>query len=716
MLIRAVLLQSQLVAMNIIFRTSCSILFLLAGLAPIHLYSQAGKDGAETVTTAGVTFNRYTTLAVTATAGSTSITVASAANLAAGAIAGAANNPYATAALGYGDLIMIIKMQGAAINTTNTVNYGTVTSANNTGLYELKVVRAVSANLITFCSGLSNNYVVGGTERVQVIRIPRLSALTINLGASLTATAWSGTFTGGIVALEVNGNAAVNGSITVAGLGFRGGIVDNNTSGAPGGPTNYVNTSSNDGAEKGESIAGFQADYDGAGRYDRGAPANGGGGGNAHNAGGGGGANGNNGNAWSGQGVMVVDGSNPIGAWQLDPGYIANANALTNSSGGGRGGYSYGSSNQNATTVGPGNALWGGDNRREAGGLGGRPLTYTASTLFFGGGGGAGDGNNTASQNGANGGGIIYLLVTGNLSGSGSINANGANAGPTISGHNDAPGGGGGGGAINLNVQGTISALTITANGGTGGNQLITSDENEGPGGGGGGGHIRSTGTPTVSVTGGNNGTTSSSAVTEFISNGATRGASGASLLSQSFVPVPALDCFPLPVSLISFDAKLNELKEGVISWVTDIETDLEGYIVEYSTDAVNWNVFSATPARNQPGRQLYTVNTGILRENRFYRLRILNRDQSYTFSATRLLTGNTKTTLVVNGNSLLLQGLSTQTIKIRLFNSNGNLISDIPVTNNTALVIALNHLAHGVYILKISYAAGQDEVMKFIY
>ena len=716
MLIWAVLLQPQLVAMNIIFRTSCSILFLLAGLAPIHLYSQSGKDGAETVTTAGVTFNRYTTLAVTATAGSTSITVASAANLAAGAIAGAANNPYATAALGYGDLIMIIKMQGAAINTTNTVNYGTVTSANNTGLYELKVVRAVSANLITFCSGLSNNYVVGGTERVQVIRIPRLSALTINVGASLTATAWSGTFTGGIVALEVNGNAAVNGSITVAGLGFRGGIIDNNTSGAPGGPTNYVNTSSNDGAEKGESIAGFQTDYDGVGRYDRGAPANGGGGGNAHNAGGGGGANGSNGNAWTGQGVMIVNGSNPLGAWQLDPGYIANANALTNSSGGGRGGYSYGSSNQIATTVAPGNALWGGDNRREAGGLGGRPLTYTASTLFFGGGGGAGDGNNTASQNGANGGGIIYLLVTGNLSGSGSINANGANAGPTIGGHNDAPGGGGGGGAINLNVQGSISALSITANGGTGGNQLITSDENEGPGGGGGGGHIRSTGTPTVSVTGGNNGTTTSTAVTEFTSNGATRGATGASLLSQSFVPVPALDCFPLPVSLISFEAKLNDSKEGIISWVSDIETDLESYIVEYSTDGVNWNVFSVTPARNLPGRQLYTVNTGILRENRFYRLRILNSDQRYSYSVTRLLTGNSKTTLIVSGNNLMLQGLSPQALRIRMFNSSGSLLSDNPVSNNTTQVIPLNHLSYGIYILKINYAAGQEEVMKFIY
>lgn len=697
----------------LIFR---QVLCLLLMSFPAIGFSQAGKDGAETVSSAGVIFNRYTTLASTATAGSISISVSNAASLASGAIAGAANNPYATAALGYGDLIMIIKMQGASINTTNTVNYGTVTAANNTGVYELKLVRSVSANLITFCSGLANSYVVGGTERVQVIRIPRLSGLTVNGGASITAPAWSGSFTGGIVALEVNGNASINGSVTVNGIGYRGGAVENSTSGAPGGPVNFVNSAATDGGEKGESIAGYQADYDGLnGRYDRGAPANGGGGGNAHNAGGGGGANANNGNGWSGQGVMVVNASNPSSAWALDPGYIANGNALTNSSGGGRGGYSYGSTNQNATTVAPGNAAWGGDNRREAGGLGGRPLTYAANTLFMGGGGGAGDANNSAAQNGGNGGGIIYLLVTGNLGGAGSITANGANAGPTISGHNDAPGGAGGGGAIRLNVQGTISTSTITANGGTGGNQLIVSAENEGPGGGGGGGYIHCTGIPTLVVTGGANGTTTSSAVTEFTSNGATAGASGATATGQSFEAAPALDCFPLPVALLSFEARLNSQKEGILTWVSDQESGLLNYQVEHSANGMQWQNGATVAARNMPGRQVYTVNTGELRATKYFRLKIFNADQGFSYSEIRVLAVSAKTRVVLLGNNILLSGLTPGVNFIRICSASGSEVFTKKLSGETSLTIPNDKMAAGLYYLRTLHQDGTVEVLPFV-
>ncbi|MBI3138845.1 MAG: hypothetical protein HYZ15_09695 [Sphingobacteriales bacterium] len=689
--------------------------FLLMSFPAIG-FSQAGKDGAATVSTAGVVFNRYTTLASTANAGSISISVSDAASLASGAIAGAANNPYATAALGYGDLIMIIKMQGATINTTNTVNYGTVTAANNTGVYELKLVRSVSANLITFCSGLTNSYAVGGRERVQVIRIPRLSGLTVNGGASVTASAWSGSFTGGIVALEINGNASINGSVTANGIGYRGGAVENNTSGAPGGPVNYVNSAATDGGEKGESVVGYQADYDALnGRYDRGAPANGGGGGNAHNAGGGGGANADNGNSWSGQGVMVVNASNPSSAWALDPGYIANGNALTNSSGGGRGGYSYGSSNQDATTVAPGNASWGGDNRREAGGLGGRPLTYTANTLFMGGGGGAGDANNSAAQNGGNGGGIIYLLVTGNLGGTGSITANGANAGATISGHNDAPGGAGAGGAIRLNVQGTISTSTITANGGTGGNQLIVSAENEGPGGGGGGGYIRSTGTPGLVVTGGANGTTSSSAVTEFTSNGATAGAGGTTVTGLSFEAAPALDCFPLPVTLVSFEARLNSQKEGILTWVSDQESDLLNYQVEYSSNGLQWQSGITVTARNMPGRQVYTVNTGELVATKYFRLKILNAGSGFAYSEIRVLTVVAKTRVALLGNNILLSGLRPGITLIRVYTASGSQVFAQKLSGETSLTIRNERMAAGLYYLRMLHQDGTAEVLPFV-
>ncbi len=689
---------------------------LLFILLPFSLFSQSGKDGAETVTTAVVIFNRYTTLAASASTGNTSVTVSNIANLSSAAIAGAANNPYATASLGYGDLIMIIKMQGATINTGNTSGYGAVTAANNTGIYELKVVRGVAGNVISFCGGLVNNYTIGGTQRVQVIRIPRLSALTVNAAASITASAWSGSFTGGIVALEVTGNAAVNGSITVTGLGFRGGVVDNNTSGAPGGPTNYVNAASTDGAEKGESIAGFQGDYDGLnGRYDRGAPANGGGGGNAHNAGGGGGANGNNGNAWTGQGVMIVNGSNPLAAWQQDPGYTANGNALTNSSGGGRGGYTYGSSNQVATTVAPGNAAWGGDNRREAGGLGGRPLAYASNLLYLGGGGGAGDGNNTAAQNGANGGGIIYLHVTGNLSGTGAVTANGAAAGPTIGGHNDAPGGGGGGGAIRLNIQGTITGVTITANGGAGGNQLITSDESEGPGGGGGGGYIQTTGTPTLSVAGGSNGTTSSNAVTEFTANGATTGASGGTLTGQAFVAAPALTCFALPVTLVSFDARLNTQQQGLLSWVTENETNIESYHIEASTDGLQWQTIQTLPANNLLDRQTYTITTSVVNKTTHFRLKILNNDQSFTYSSIKQLLVPVKTNIIVRADQVLLTGIAPGAKAVVLFSGNGSRLYEQQLTGQASITISNPSFAAGMYYLKIYHVSGREEVVKFV-
>lgn len=683
---------------------------------PIQIFAQTGKDGVETISSTGVIFNRYTTLAASASIGNTSITVANSADLSASAISGAANNPYATASLAYGDLIMIIKMQGATINTTNTVNYGTVTALNNTGVYELKVVRNVSGNLITFCSGLANNFTIGGTQRVQVIRIPRLSALTVNAGASLTAPAWGSSFTGGIVAIEVTGNLTLNGSITVAGLGYRGGVVDNNTTAPPSTVNNYVNSSSNDGAEKGESIAGFQADYDGLnGRYDRGAPANGGGGGNAHNAGGGGGANGNNGNTWTGQGVMVTNGSNPLSAWQLDPGYIANGNSLTNSSGGGRGGYTYGANNQNATTTGPGNSGWGGDNRREVGGLGGRPLTYSSNTLYMGGGGGAGDGNNNAAQNGASGGGIIYLHVTGNISGTGSINANGATAGNTISGGNDAPGGGGGGGAIRLNVQGTISSLTISANGGAGGNQVISGNESEGPGGGGGGGHIWTTGTPVLSVTAGSAGTTNSGAVTEFTFNGATSGAAGATLTNQTFVAAPALSCFPLPVTLVSFDARLSTNKEGILYWVAENETNLSNYVVEQSDDGRNWQYFTAIAARNASGRQAYSVNTGLVTKTTYYRLKIVDADQSSSYSTIKLLTNQGKTRLLISGSSIYFTGIPATAKRAEIINSTGVLVWQKELSGEQTLTITNENFAAGIYFLRLYAATGSQEVFPFI-
>ncbi len=496
---------------------------ITAAIAAVSLPAQArvpGKDGAFTAAAANTVVNTYTTLTAGATAGATTITVASAAGITAG------------------DVLLVYQAQGATISTTNANTYGAVSALGNAGRYEYVSVASVSGTTITLgracsLSPLRFSYSSGA----QVLRVPQYSSLTVNAGASIVPQDWNGS-TGGIVAAIVDGTATVNGSINANGRGFRGGAIDNVTTNQGTDVTAYVANTNAAGAEKGESIAGNQATYDGlGGRFNRGAPANGGGGGNAHNAGGGGGANGGNAVGWNGQGVPDTSVAGWVTAWNID-GTLTSA---TKSPGGGRGGYTFANSNEDALTRAPGANQWGGNNRRERGGLGGRPLANNPSIvgdtrLFFGGGGGAGDGNNGAASAGANGGGLVLLVATA-VAGGGSLQANGATAPNTIPSHIDAPGGGGGGGSVVL-VAPSAGGLSLSAIGGLGGNQLLTVTESEGPGGGGGGGFVASP-AGTGTVTGGANGTTTSSAMTEFIPNGATRGNTGNAATAPSLANLP---------------------------------------------------------------------------------------------------------------------------------------------------------------------------------
>jgi Domain of unknown function DUF11 len=497
---------------------------VVLAVSPAAYAWQPGKDGAGNITAANTVINTYYTVPGDLAAGATTITLSSSAGLSAG------------------DVLMIYQAQGAAINATDTSAYGSISNLGNAGRYEFVSVVSVSGNTVTIgtlcTSGLRFNYTAAG--KIQAVRVPQYTSLTVSGTGSITSTPWAGA-SGGIVAAFVQNAATIGGAgINVSNQGFRGGQVEQSTSAFDATVvTAFRSASANDGAEKGEGIAGAIADYDGLnGRYGRGAPANGGGGGNGHNAGGGGGSNGNNGVAYTGTGNpnTAAQGTSNAGqtvnCWNQEGAGFANSV----SSGGGRGGYSFANANADARTTAPGNAAWGGDQRDNVGGFGGKPLTNdTAGRLFFGGGGGAGDTNNGNGTAGGSGGGLVFLAAA-SVSGAGGIQANGQTAASTPAGGIDAPGGGGGGGSII--VSGTNSA-TLNAVGGVGGSQNLNTTESEGPGGGGGGGFIAATG-GTQSVAGGANGTTNSPAVDEFIHNGATVGAAG------NAVAGPALSALPV--------------------------------------------------------------------------------------------------------------------------------------------------------------------------
>ena len=466
-----------------------------------------------------------------------------------------------------GDLLLVIQMQDADMNVTNSGAYGDGTAGdpasgqtalNSTGHYEYVVSQTalgVGAATPTSLSitgggtgaGTINAYrtaartATAGQRTYQVIRVSRYRNVTLN---GVTALPWNGAI-GGVVAIDAAGTTTLSASsIDVTGAGFRGGIGVQSASAISGGIADYVRSvAASSNGEKGEGIAGTSSGHTGIGTTgyptsvaleldgDRmmGAPGNAGGGGNdpgapSQNAGGGGGGNG--------------------GA-------------------GGRGGHSWSSN-------------------LAVGGFGGAALGPSLGRVFMGGGGGAGSRNNSPgiplASSGSAGGGLV-LVRTALLAGTGTVTADGASANiAAFIAENDGSGGGGAGGSVVFVAPPAVAltGLTILARGGRGSdNDVLVTNDPHGPGGGGGGGayFVSSAPSGTSSVAGGVHGTTN----TEAIAFGATSGAVGVTNTASAFDSVPGVQtCFAVTrASILGV-----RVTPGLVEFSTETQRGTAGFKV----------------------------------------------------------------------------------------------------------------------------------------
>ncbi|MCU1267073.1 MAG: hypothetical protein JWM21_3391 [Acidobacteria bacterium] len=478
----------------------------LVALWPSRGFAQAcgnpGQDGPGG-TLSGVV-NTYFPGTGTANAGTTTITV------------GPSSVSGAMTPVAVGDLLLVMQMQDASINSNNSNSYGDgaggapasgATSYNSAGRFEFVVATnaiGIGGGTITISAALTYSYnraaATGtkGQSTFQVVRVPQYSSATLSSG--LTAAPWDGT-SGGVLALDIAGNLTAAGTVSLDGLGFRGGGAQQ-VAGGSGSQTDYRTLATNAAnGSKAEGNAGTpRYMYDGFtvidnlsegypnGSFGRGAPGNAGGGGtdgnpsaNDENTGGGGGGNG--------------------GA-------------------GGNGGNSW---NSNVAV----------------GGYGGAAFTVAVNRMVLGGGGGAASRNNSSGSDssGGSGGGMV-LIRAGTISGAGTISTNGS---PGLAAENDGGGGGGAGGSILVVANsGGLASLALRASGGRGGDAWPTQapngtpGERHGPGGGGGGGFVAVTSATTITVSGGANGITT----TASDAYGSTPGSAGSSTtITASSVP-----------------------------------------------------------------------------------------------------------------------------------------------------------------------------------
>ena len=430
-----------------------------------------------------------------------------------GSFSGASSIPLsaqrgASATLAEGDLLLVIQMQCATIDFSDSLQYGDGApgepasgysdplSGCQVGRYQFVRAAAGSGNAVLNLAGspLLSAYQqapasnTAGRRTFQVIRVPQYA--NAQLAGALAAEVWDG-FSGGILVLDVASALNFNGqAIDLDGAGFRG--AGGRTQSAADAVERFRWDDSTRHAVKGEGIVGtpqflslarnpdsgaaagvvdlgvgwggYPTGTAQTGDFARGAPGNAGGGGAfwngaSDNGGGGGGANGGAGGrgaaGWRSAGYagILADYSNlPDKKWGFGGSVFA--------------------------------------------GLG-------VSRMVLGGGGGAGDNNNNslaAQSSGAAGGGVV-MVRAGTLSGTGAIRARGARAADNPL--NDGAGGGGAGGSVLVVATTSSASLAVDVRGGRGGDAWPSGSSAHGSGGGGGGGVAITTAFVAVNLAGG---------------------------------------------------------------------------------------------------------------------------------------------------------------------------------------------------------------------
>ncbi|MFK8069104.1 MAG: SdrD B-like domain-containing protein [Gammaproteobacteria bacterium] len=518
-----------------------SLLFAtFSGTAWADLVCSTGQDGYLQITTPLTRVNVYypaPTGAVSVASGSTSIPIDNpqATNL----------DSRVSSTIAAGDILIIVQMQGADIDPSDNhfvdqhiVDAGGPTAgsygdgfggleqagylpANLTvGHYEYLIATGpVSGGSVPVegtdgSGGLTNSYsssdtVSGnsGFRRYQVIKVPQFVNLDITASGEVVPDRWNGRW-GGIAALNVQGTLNVTGSINATGRGFRGGQFFRNRNLDDGdSPSGAVEANVYNFGFKGEGIAGSPsrmfsqvllsenagtlgeetgsvgypgiddlgntAGYQNIYRFVKDDVDN---------------------DALFGNTSDAIPTPNVPPAihqtdWTRDAGQGAPGNAgsgagFSEDGGGGGGGHinrggngGRGTDNQFSHGIGGGTFF-----QQINGG------TPTATRLAMGGGGGGSNGNNLSSfvlsvSSGQAGGGILYIRAN-NITGSGTISADGDSAGSAAS---EGGGGGGAGGTILVHTGTTVINTPLSVVGGTGGSSQNGQD---GAGGGGAGGVI----------------------------------------------------------------------------------------------------------------------------------------------------------------------------------------------------------------------------------
>ena len=167
----------------------------------------------------------------------------------------------------------------------------------------------------------------------------------------------------------------------------------------------------------------------------------------------------------------------------------------------------------------------------------------------------------------------------------------------------------------------------------------------------------------------------------------------------------------PLPIELLYFNAQLVEDKVKT-EWTTVTETNNDYFTVEKSLDTKNWivlgNIKGAGNSNQLLNYEYYDYNP--VKGIQYYRLKQTDFDGKYDYSKIVSVeynpTSSSETILYPNPTNgkftLFVKGEKPVNISVKLFNTLGQLIMEIPETSGNTFSFDISEQINGIYYLEV--------------
>jgi hypothetical protein len=191
----------------------------------------------------------------------------------------------------------------------------------------------------------------------------------------------------------------------------------------------------------------------------------------------------------------------------------------------------------------------------------------------------------------------------------------------------------------------------------------------------------------------------------------------GSSTCGMIFDNLNILLLSALPIKLLNFEAENHETK-AAITWATATEKNTNYFNIERSVDDINWETIASLKAAENSTKKLYYEydDNEPLFGISYYRLKIIDLDNSFTYSPIKAINRNKKEAVVVFfpnptiGVLNLISSYPSNQIKYKIFDLTGKeLVVNITNHSDDKITFDFSNLAKGLYFINVTAPDGTE-------